>query len=83
MEWPVVSVPVLLKNTRLMCDNFSSVTLSRMRMLFCAARPNLKSGADYPNTMGRVRFIPRDPAADSEKATAFRDILDGPAARGI
>jgi retinol dehydrogenase 12 len=43
--------------------------------LICATQP-IERGAYYHNTMGRVSFPPRDPAADSTRAAAFWDRLE-------
>ena len=45
--------------------------------LLCATQPNLISGAYYHNTMGHVELPSNDPAADSTRAKAFWELLEG------
>jgi retinol dehydrogenase 12 len=51
--------------------------------LFCATQPNLISGAYYHNMMGKIEFHPQDPAANSKRARAFWELLEGLAAKYI
>ncbi|MEW6079879.1 MAG: SDR family NAD(P)-dependent oxidoreductase [Thermodesulfobacteriota bacterium] len=62
---------------------FISTEAGAQTSLFCAIQPGLTSGAYYHNMMGRIEFHPGDPAADSGKAAAFWELLEGLATKYI